>query len=141
MKDGRLFSKLTGSGFLRFSVLGAAVLLFTLILTYVLTEVLHLYYLYSYIVVLLTATVLNYLLATKIIFRTKEKRRMRFFYYILSLIVFYLADIILTRFLTESLMVWYMASILISRVIFFLLKFIYYKKFLFNDRSFFYRVQ
>ena len=141
MKDGRLFSKLTGSGFLRFSVSGAGVLIFTLILTYVLTEVFHLYYLYSYIVVLLTATVLNYLLATKIIFRTKEKRRMRFFYYILSLIVFYLADIILTRFLTESLMVWYMASILISRVIFFLLKFIYYKKFLFNDRSFFYRVQ
>ena len=136
-----MISKLAGSGFLRFSVLGAAVLILTLILTYVLTEVLHLYYLYSYIVVLLTATVLNYLLATKIIFRTKEKRRMRFFYYILSLIVFYLADIILTRFLTESLMVWYMASILISRVIFFLLKFIYYKKFLFNDRSFFYRVQ
>ena len=139
MKEGRLISKFTGSGFVRFSVSGAGVLLFTLLLTYLLTEVFFLYYLYSYIVVLLTATILNYILATKIIFRTKEKHRMRFFYYILSLSVFYFADIFLTRFLTESLLIWYMASIFISRVIFFLTKFIYYKKFLFNDRSIFYK--
>lgn len=138
MREDRLLSKLTGSGFFRFSVSGAGVLLLTLILTFFLTEVFHLYYLYSYIIVLLTATILNYFLAVKVIFRTKEKSRMRFFYYILSLTIFYLADVILTRFLTESLMVWYMASIFISRIIFFLLKFTYYKKFLFNDRSFFY---
>lgn len=138
MKDGRLFSKLTGSGFLRFSVSGAGVLIFTLILTYVFTRVFHFYYLYSYIVVLLAATVLNYILTTKIIFRTKKTYRMRFLYYILSLVVFYFADIMLTRFLTESLLIWYMASIFISRIVFFLLKFIYYKNYLFNDMSFFY---
>ena len=138
MKEGRIISKFSGSGFVRFSVSGAVVLIFTLILTYILTELFQLYYLYSYIVVLLTATVLNYILATKIIFRTKEKYRRRFLYYILSLMVFYFADIFLTRFLTESLMIWYMASIFISRVVFFFLKYIYYKRILFNDSSFFY---
>jgi len=138
MNEGRIISKFSGSGFLRFSVSGAGVLLFTLILTWILTEVFHLYYLYSYIIVLLCATLLNYILATKIIFRTKERYKRRFLYYIASLTVFYFADIFLTRFLTESLMIWYMGSIFISRVVFFLLKYIYYKKFLFNDRSVFY---
>lgn len=139
MKDGRIVSKFSRSGFLRFIVSGAGVLIFTLILTYILTEVFHFYYLYSYIMVLLTATILNYILATKIIFRTKEKYKRRFLYYILSLTVFYFADIFLTKFLTESLMIWYMVSIFLSRVVFFLLKYIYYKRILFNDRSFFYR--
>ncbi len=138
MKGGRVISKFSGSGFFRFSISGAGVLVFTLILTFILTEVFHLWYLYSYIFVLLTATVLNYILATKIIFRTKEKYKRRFLYYIISLTVFYFADIFLTRFLTESLMIWYMASIFISRVVFFLLKYIYYKSILFNDSSFFY---
>jgi len=134
-----MISKFAGSGFIRFSVSGVGVLLFTLILTYLLTEVFHFYYLYSYIVVLLTATFLNYILATKIIFKTREKYRMRFLYYVLSLSFFYFADVFLTRFLTESLFIWYMGSIFISRITFFLLKFIYYKKYLFNDRSFFYK--
>ena len=138
MKDGRIVSKFSQSGFLRFIVSGAGVLIFTLILTYILTEVFHFYYLYSYIIVLLTATILNYILATKIIFRTKEKYKRRFLYYIISLTVFYFADIFLARFLTESLMIWYMVSIFLSRVVFFLLKYIYYKKILFNDSSFFY---
>jgi len=139
MAVGRFIQKIPDSGFVRFSVSGAGILFLTLSLSYILTEVFHLYYLYSYIIVLLTATILNYVLAVNIIFRTKKTYRIRFFYYILSLTVFYFADILFTRFMTENLSFWYMASILISRVSFFLLKYVYYKKLLFNDMSFFYR--
>lgn len=139
MKAGEIAAVLKGSRFFRFFLSGAGVLLFTLLCTFILTELFGVYYLTSYIMVLLTATILNYLLATGYIFRTQKKHKRRFLYYLISLGVFYMADVWMTKFLTDVVMLWYMASILFSRVLFFLLKFVYYKKLLFNDRSAFFR--
>lgn len=138
MKGKINISRILNIGFVKFSFSGGAVLLLTLIFTFILTEVIHLHYMISYLIVLMMVTIINYFLATKYIFLTKEKHPKRFFYYIFGLILFYLGDILFTRFLTEILVIYYLISIFISRTFFFLTKFFYYKKVLFNDSSFFY---
>ena len=132
------FSRIARSGFAKFFFSGGAVLLLTILLTYVLTDIIRIYYLTSYLIVLVTVTFVNYSLATGFIFKTKKKYPLRFFFYILSLLVFYAGDVSLMRLLTEFAGFYYLISVFLSRVVFFLLKFIYYKKILFNDNSFLY---
>ncbi len=131
-------SKIKNRGFIKFTLSGGGVLLFTLIVTYILTKVFYLHYLLSYLIVLTTVTVINYFLAVKFIFLTKDKHPKRLFYYILGLGLFYVGDLELTKFLTEVMNFFYLISIFFSRVIFFLTKYFYYKKILFNDRSILY---
>ncbi len=138
MEGDTVFSRFAKSGFAKFSFSGGAVLFLTILLTYVLTEIIRIHYFLSYLIVLLTVTVVNYSLATGFIFKTEKKYPQRFFYYILSLIFFYAGDVSLMKLLTEFAGLYYLISVFFSRVVFFFLKFIYYKKVLFNDRSFLY---
>ena len=120
----------------RYIIFGAVILSLTLSLTYLLTEVVHIYYLYSYIIVLTIITVTNFILNSKIVFKTKKQHGARLIYYILSITVFYCIDIILIKVFTDFIGIHYSFSITTSKVILFFTKFLVYNKFLFSDTSF-----
>jgi putative flippase GtrA len=120
----------------RYILFGAVVLLLTLFLTYLLTEIARLYYLYSYIIVLTVITITNFILNSKFVFKTRKKHGVRLFYYILSIALFYSIDIFLTKVLTDFIGMHYSFSISIAKLILFFTKFLVYNKFLFSDTSF-----
>jgi len=113
-------------------------LLITLVLTYLLTEILSLYYLLSYALVLIAATLGNFFLGSKFVFRTQRMHKRRFFFYLLGLVIFYLTDIFITRTFTDVLHLHYTLSITLARVLVFFTKYLVYDKILFRDTSFLY---
>lgn len=129
-------NKATRSRFLRFVLAGGGVLLLTLALTYLLTEVVKLYYLTSYVIVLTSTTVINFVLGSRFVFRTRARHGRRFFYYLLGLGIFYIGDILLTRLFTDTLGFHYTLSILFARGVVFVTKFLVYDTILFKDTSF-----
>lgn len=121
---------------IKFGLAGGGVLLLTLGLTYLLTEVLHLYYLISYIIVLACTAVIHFILATTFIFKTKKQHGRRFVLYTIGYLIFYLSDVLLTRLITEVVGFHYLGSIFIARITIFASKFILYDRLLFRDTSF-----
>ena len=115
---------------------GGGVLLLTLVLTYILTELFNFYYLLSYIIVLTCTAVIHFLLATTFIFKTRKKHGKRFVLYIVGYLVFYVTDVLVTRLFTETVGIHYMGSILMAKGIIFICKFILYDQLLFRDTSF-----
>lgn len=118
---------------------GTAVTLLNIIITSFLTEAINLYYLHAYIIALTLTTVINFIINTKLIFRTEQKHFKRFFFYVVGLVIFYVIDIYLTRTFTDLMGFHYDLSILFSKAILFFVKFLVYDKLLFKDTSFIYR--
>jgi len=121
---------------LKFLLAGGSVLLLTLALTYILTEIFNLYYLVSYIIVLACTAIIHFILATTFIFKTRKKHGKRFVFYLIGYLVFYISDVLITRLFTEIVGFHYMGSILFAKGIIFLCKFILYDRILFRDSSF-----
>ncbi len=124
---------------LRFILAGGSVLLLTLILTYTMTEILGLYYLYSYIIVLTITTAVNFFLGSKFVFKTETKHLKRFFYYLSSILIFYVSDIFVTKIFTETIGFHYTFSIFLSKGIIFFTKYFFYDRVIFRDSSFLYK--
>ena len=127
-----------GKPFRRYALLGGSSLFLTLFFTWLLTEVMGLFYLLSYILVLAAVVSINFVAATAYVFRTRGNHGRRLFYYLVSFLVLYFADVFLVRFLTDSTGLFYLLSVIFSRVFFFLLKYVYYERILFNSNSFLY---
>jgi len=118
---------------------GLAVTILNIFLTFFLTEVLKIYYLHSYIIALTLTTIINFIINTKLIFKTEQKHLKRFFFYVIGLAIFYISDIYLTRTFTDLVGLHYILSILSSKTILFFIKFFVYDKLLFKDTSFMFR--
>ena len=88
-----LFTKL----FMRFILGGAAGYLFTSIVTYILTEIFKINHLVSYIIPFTLATIFNFIIAVKYIFKVNDNYRIRFIKYILFVIIFYFVNILLYK--------------------------------------------
>lgn len=124
--------------FARYALLGAGSLLFTLLFTWLLTEQFGLFYLWSYVIVLATVVVVNFIAASRYVFNAGSHHGRRFVFYLISLVVLYFADVAAVRVLTSTLGLYYLFSAFISRVCFFVVKYLYYKHILFNRDSFLY---
>jgi putative flippase GtrA len=130
------------NGLIRFFKLvffGLAVTVLNILLTSFLTEIIKLYYLHSYIIALTLTTAVNFVINTKLIFKTQQKHFKRFIFYVIGLAVFYVSDIILTRTFTDLVGFHYAISILFSKTILFFVKFAVYDKLLFRDSSIMFR--
>lgn len=124
--------------FARYTLLGAGSLMITLLFTWLLTEQFGLFYLWSYVIVLATVVVVNFIAASRYVFNTGSHHGRRFVFYLISLVALYFADVAAVRVLTSTLGLYYLASAFTSRVCFFLVKYFYYKRILFNQDSFLY---
>ncbi|MDY0298107.1 MAG: GtrA family protein [Acidobacteriota bacterium] len=138
LKAKEMAERITRHAFTRYALLGGGSLLLTLFFTWLLTDQCGLFYLWSYIIVLGAVVVVNFIAASRFVFHTGNHHGRRFVYYIISLGLLYLADVMLVRFLTASLGLFYLTSALFARVFFFLLKYVYYRRVLFNPDSFLY---
>lgn len=80
--------------FMRFIIGGTAGYAFTSIVTYVLTEIVRINYLVSYIIPFTLSTLFNFIIAVKYTFRIKDNYAQRFIKYILFVIIFYFINIL-----------------------------------------------
>lgn len=132
------FKKWRRHPFARYTLLGAGSLLFTLFFTWLLTEKIGLFYLWSYVIVLGTIVIVNFIAASNYVFNARSHHGRRFVFYLVSLVLLYFTDVLTVRILTANLGLYYLLSAFISRVGFFVLKYFYYKHILFNTESFLY---
>ncbi|HDP95491.1 MAG TPA: hypothetical protein ENN40_09055 [Candidatus Aminicenantes bacterium] len=138
MDTGTGFKKWRRHRFARYTLLGGGSLLFTLFFTWLLTEKIGLFYLWSYVVVLATVVIVNFVAASNYVFNTRGHQGRRFFFYLVSLVLLYFADVLTVRILTSTLGLHYLVSAFASRVCFFVIKYFYYQRILFNTDSFLY---
>jgi len=118
---------------IKFVLAGGISFLLNIAITYLLTEVLGIFYLISYSITLTFITFMNFWLNTQFIFKTKTSHKKRFLQYLASVIIFILLNTLVVKVLTENLHIYYILSIVIATAIFTLLKFFTYDKFLFKE--------
>ena len=117
--------------FIRYGLVGGGSMLFTLGITYVLTETQGWNYLIPYTISLALVTISNFLLAMKFIFKVNTNYWSRFSKYI----VVYVLNVALVKIIESSLKVHYTIAIVGVTVLLFLLKFLIYDHFVFHKKE------
>jgi len=119
------FIKFTGGGIISYGI--------RIILTFILTDLLNMWYLFSYTFSTLLIILFGFLYNFYFVFKNIEARKNKLLVYTVSLILFSLVDILLVSIITDKFHVYYLLSIIISTSFLFMIKFVFYKKFLFVD--------
>jgi putative flippase GtrA len=130
-----LRSDLLSAKFLKYVLNALVTYPLLLVLTYTLTEYVHLYYLASYFLALCVSIILNFALLLKLIFTAKGRVKSRFVRYIAVLASFTLANTVLVKVITEYVHIYYMISIIIVSGSLFVLKFLTYNKKVFHQAN------
>lgn len=115
----------------RYSFGGVFSYLFNIGLTAFLVEVLNVGYLPSFAIALLLTTLLNFILNTYFVFEVRERLISRLGVYLIVVIAFYFANILLLHVLVEFANIHYIFGMVISTTVLFLFKFLFYNRFLF----------
>lgn len=126
----RIFSKIK---FLKYSIGGILSYILNISITFVLTNIINLYYLYSYLIAYSIVLIFNFVFAMKVIFSVKGKIANRFFRFIIFIIIFSLANIFTVKYFTETVGLYYLISITIVTITLFVIKYFIYKHFVFSD--------
>ncbi len=117
--------------FIRYALVGGGSMLFTLGVTYALTETQGWNYLIPYMFSLALVTISNFLLAMKFIFKVQTNYLSRFSRYI----IVYILNVILVQIIESQLKVHYTIAIIGVTVLLFLLKFLIYDHFVFHNKE------
>ncbi|MFA4931104.1 MAG: GtrA family protein [Patescibacteria group bacterium] len=105
--------------------------------TYLLTNYLHLYYLYSFAIIQIIIIIYGFLYNNYLTFRQKKTSPWVAFKFIAFLHLFALINILFVRFFTDSIGLPYLISIIVTITFTIIGRFILYKKFVFiEDHSF-----
>ena len=117
-----------------FSWAGIILFLLNLFLTWSLTEMGGLNYVLSYSIALSIVIITSFFLSLKVVFRVKNRYRIRVIKYTIAYFVFLGANILLVRLLTEVLHLHYLFSIIQVTGALFLIKFFTYNRYIFIDK-------
>jgi len=118
--------------FIKYTFGGIISLGLKMILTFFLTEILSLWYFYSYIFSLIMVISFNFFFNIYITFKCPKKKFKKFIKYMFFLIIFYCSDALLVKFLTETIQFHYLISILFVTTFIFIIKFFVYDKLVFT---------
>jgi len=119
--------------FFRYSLGGVLSYLINILVTYLLTTILNIYYFYSYLVAFSIVMLFNFMFSLKVIFSIKGKIVSRFIRYIVFLAIISLTNVFAVKFLTESIDLYYIFSITIVTIFLFIIKYFIYKTFVFSE--------
>ena len=128
----RLKNKFISRLFARFVTGGIASFVFNILITYIFTEFFSFNYFIVYLSAVTITTLFNFVVAIKYIFRITENYHIIFCKYTLFVIVFYFANLLGVKFLTDYLAINYLISITLVTAVLFLAKFIIYDKYVFH---------
>jgi len=128
-----LVEKVFSGVFVRFALGGMLGFVFNLVITYLLTEIVHLNYLVSYVIAITAVTCFNFVVAIKYTFRVKKSYKKIFIKYVISVVVFYFLNILFVRLFVEYLKIHYLISIAITTGTMFLIKFFIADRYLFKE--------
>jgi putative flippase GtrA len=119
--------------FLKYGVGGGLAFLITFVLTYLLTEKIHLFYLISAIIGYLSGFLINFTFQAFITFKTKKElyfqRFLKFIFFQIIGLAFYS---FLLAFFTEVLNIYYLYSLILSSGLTYILNFYLAKNFVFD---------
>ncbi len=124
----KFFTKL----FMRFVVGGLMGFVFTFIVTAVLTELYNVNYLISFIIPFTLATLFNFIVAVKYIFKVDDNYHTRFIKYAVSVVIFYFGNLAGLKLLVDTFYIHYLVSIVLVTGIIFLIKFLIYDRLVFH---------
>jgi len=119
--------------FIKYSILVVVSYIFRLISTFVLTDLLNIWYLWSYSLTMFMLMLIGFYYHFYFTFKNVQDKKNKFLVYGISVLAFTLIDIYFVRILTDGFKIYYLISIIISNSILFLTKFIFYKKIVFID--------
>ena len=118
--------------FARFFIGGIAGYVFSMAFTWIFTEIFQLDYFVFYVLSLTAVTIFNFIVAMRFIFRLHDHYSHRFVKYLISVLIFYFANILLVRLSVNYLNIHYLISITIVTGGLFLIKFLIYDRFVFH---------
>jgi dolichol-phosphate mannosyltransferase len=119
--------------FLIFALGGGVNFVLNTVVTYLLTDVLGIYYLYSYIIVQIIIIVYGYLYNSYVTFRQVKPSKLALAKFIFLLPVFAVINVMLVKILTDWLGIYYVASIILAIFITIVGRFYIYKKWVFRN--------
>ena len=105
---------------------------FNFVATYILTELVGIHYLISYIIAITVNTLFNFFIAVKFIFKVRDRYYRRFAKYAISMIIFYISNIFLVALIVEKFNIHYLISIIVVTAFLVMVKFLIYEKYIFN---------
>jgi len=118
--------------FMKFSVSGIFMQGFNLAMTFVLTEVVGLYYFWSFIIAFTIITLMNFILHIKVIFKVQNDVSRRFWLYLGAVAAFYFSNIILVRVYVDLFGIYYLVGIALATITLYILKFLVYDNYVFK---------
>ena len=119
----------------KFGIGGILSYLLNILITYILTTLFGIYYLYSYIIAFSMVIIFNFIFSLKVIFSVNGDIFSRFIRYLIFLALFSLTNVFLVKILTDHLKLHYLLSITIVTSSLFTIKFFTYNRFVFNKSS------
>jgi len=120
-----------GKQFAIFTLGGGVNFILNTAVTYFLTDVLGLYYLYSYIIVQIIIITYGYLYNSLITFKQKKPTRKSLIKFLVCLPIFAFLNVILVKILTDWLGIYYLISIVVTIFLTIAGRFYIYKKWVF----------
>ena len=121
--------------FVRFGAAGVFTYFLNIGITFLLTEIVGLYYLYSYIIAWSIIIIINFILNLRFIFSVKGYTARRFIKYVLFWAVFTVTNIYLVKLFTEVLGLYYLLSITTITGVLFVVKYFTYKNLVFHKED------
>ena len=118
----------------KMGILGVVTFVLTLMITAFLTEVVGLYYLYSYVIALTTAIIINFIVNIKLVFYVNSSTA-RIVKYLTTLGIVFILNPLFLKILTEITHLHYLVATAFVTILSFLLKFLIYDKWVFAETS------
>ncbi len=103
--------------------------------TFLLTDIIGIWYILSYGISMILVILFGFFYNFYFVFRNIKGKKNKLIVYTATLLVFTVIDIFFVKMLTDNLNVYYLASIIISTTTLVVLKFLFYKGFVFIDYS------
>ncbi len=102
-------------------------------LTFILTDFLKIWYLWSYSLTMLLLILIGFYYHFNFTFKNAKNKKNKFIIYAVAVIFFTLVDVYFVRILSDVFQIYYLFSIILSNSLFFIIKFIFYKEIVFID--------
>ena len=108
--------------------------LLNLLVTYILTEMFHVYYLFSYMICFAIINTIVFFINIKYVFPVKKKKLKSFIRYLISVVVFYCINVLSVKFLVEIMGLYYLWSMILVTGSLLVVKFFVYDTHVFTDK-------
>lgn len=130
-----MIRNILNNSFSKYLIGGVVAYALKTLISFFLTDILHILYFYSYIFSLFFLIIFNFYLNIHFVFHSNGRKKKMFIQYAIFLLIFTTCDALLVKLFTEVFFLYYIYSIMVSTLLVTMVKFFVYKLIVFRHKN------